>query len=45
MPELPEVESIKKILSPVFIGQKLIEYSISDERTTSSSAGSSLYSK
>ena len=23
MPELPEVESIKKIVSPVFIGQKL----------------------
>jgi len=33
MPELPEVESIKKIVSPIFIGQKLIKYSINDERT------------
>ena len=33
MPELPEVESIKKIVSPVFIGQKLIKYSVNDERT------------
>ena len=33
MPELPEVESIKKIVSPVFIGQKLIKYSINDGRT------------
>jgi formamidopyrimidine-DNA glycosylase len=33
MPELPEVESIKKIVSPIFIGQNLIKYSINDERT------------
>ena len=33
MPELPEVESIKKIVLPIFIGQKLIKYSINDERT------------
>ena len=33
MPELPEVESIKKIVLPVFIGQKLNKYSINDERT------------
>ena len=33
MPELPEVESIKRFLSPVFIGQKLVKYYINDERT------------
>jgi formamidopyrimidine-DNA glycosylase len=33
MPELPEVESIKRFVSPVFIGQKLIKYSINDKRT------------
>jgi len=33
MPELPEVESIKKIVAPVFIGQKLVKYSINDKRT------------
>lgn len=33
MPELPEVESIKRYISPVFTGQKLIKYSINDERT------------
>jgi len=32
MPELPEVESIRKSLEPVLIGQKLIKFNISDKR-------------
>jgi len=32
MPELPEVESIRKSLTPVLIGQKLIKFNISDKR-------------
>lgn len=32
MPELPEVESIRKSLTPVLIGQKLFKFNISDKR-------------
>ena len=32
MPELPEVETIRKSLAPVLIGQKLIKFNISDKR-------------
>ena len=33
MPELPEVESIRRSLSPNIIGQKLQGYKINDHRT------------
>lgn len=34
MPELPEVESIKKSIQPKILGKKLIQYEILDKRTS-----------
>jgi len=34
MPELPEVESIKKSLKPKILGKKLIRYEFLDKRTS-----------